>query len=325
MMRCLSIADAAAKAGHRCLFLCASGDMEEQIRGRGHEIRVFGGDHRHMEEDGLAVLIKELHPAAVFVDSYFVTEEYLKEIKKCCGDAGSRLVYINDDPLFPFPCDILLNYNIGRSEEDYRKLYGNDLPRLLLGTGYAPLRQEFSAEGAGKIRERAEKVFVSTGGADPGQMAEAILDALGDEGPEYHFVLGPLNPALGLLKEKAKGKRAVLHENVREMAALMRSCDLALSASGSTLYELCAIRLPTLTYILADNQIALAEGFSARGIMKNCGDIRELGNKKLADRLLAEAEKLSGDPEERRRMAEAMAGVTDGHGAERIVDALFAK
>ena len=322
VMRCLSIADAAARAGESCLFLCASADLEEAVRSRGHELVISGGDYRHMEEDGLDKLIGERKPLAVVVDSYQVTEAYLTHIKECCEDCGSRLAYINDDPLFPYPCHILLNYNIGRSEEDYRKLYSGKLPQLLTGTGYVPLRSAFSGVADGRVKDRAEKVLVSTGGADPGHMAADLADAAEGSGLHYHFVLGPLSPDRELLKEKAKGN-ITLHENVRDMATLMKSCDIAVSAAGSTLYELCALRVPTLTYILEDNQIALAEGFASRGIMKNCGDIRRLGNKELARCLVKEAEALAAAKEERERMAKAMAAVTDGRGAERIADVLL--
>ncbi len=322
VMRCLSVADAAVRAGASCLFICASADMETVIRGRGHELFICGGDYRRMDEDGLALMIAERKPSAVFVDSYQVTEEYLKHIKISCEESESRLVYFNDDPLFPYPCHLLINYNIGRDRKTYLDLYGENIPELLLGTEYAPLRSEFSSAGDGRIRETAENVLVSTGGADPGHMAAAIADAAKGSGLKYHFVLGPLSPDRELLEAKAKGSGIVLHENVRDMAGLMKSCDIAISASGSTLYELCAMHVPTLTYILEDNQVALAEGFASRGIMQNCGDIRQLKNTQLAARLVEAAEKLAAAKEERDRMAKAMAAVTDGRGAERIVDAL---
>ncbi len=322
VMRCLSIADAAAGAGESCVFLCASADMEEQIRARGHECLVFGGDYRRMEEDGLAALIPARRPDTVIIDSYQVTAGYLESIKKSCGECKSRLVCINDDPLFPYPCHILINYNIGRSPEEYRRLYGEAMPELILGTEYAPLRKEFSSSECGSRREKAEQVLVSTGGADPGHMAAALADAAPDRSLCWNFVIGPLNPDRELLRDKAKGKNILLHENVRDMAALMKSCDIAVSAAGSTLYELCALRLPTLTYVLEDNQAAPAEAFASRGIMKNCGDIRILGRQRLAEELVKAAETLAADAAERDRMAEAMAAVTDGRGAERIVAAL---
>lgn len=110
----------------------------------------------------------------------------------------------------------------------------------------------------------------------------------------------------------------VIHENVVRMDELMYTCDVAVSAAESTLYELCATRTPTITYVIADNQIPAAEEFYARGIMKNCGDIREMGTKKLAKRLIQEVTMLAGDIDERKRISGLMGEVVDGNGAKRI-------
>lgn len=58
------------------------------------------------------------------------------------------------------------------------------------------------------------------------------------------------------------------------MKKLMMLCDVAVSVAGSTLYELCACGIPTITYVLADNQIPAEEMFEQEGIMLNARDYR---------------------------------------------------
>lgn len=70
-------------------------------------------------------------------------------------------------------------------------------------------------------------------------------------------------------------KNVFLYRNVPNISEYMAMCDLAVTACGSTLYELCACGLPAVTYILADNQYELAKEFDVRGLMAWCGDIRE--------------------------------------------------
>ncbi len=48
----------------------------------------------------------------LFVDSYFVTYDYLAALRKLCRAISCRLVYIDDVPAFPYPVDDLINYNI---------------------------------------------------------------------------------------------------------------------------------------------------------------------------------------------------------------------
>ena len=120
-----------------------------------------------------------------------------------------------------------------------------------------------------------------------------------------------------------KHKSIVVHENVKRMDELILSCDVAVSAAGSTLYELCATGTPTITYVLADNQIPAAKEFDARGIIKNCGDIRDMGNKALAKCLVDEVVSLAEDYNERKRISELMGTVVDGKGARRIVESVL--
>ena len=122
-----------------------------------------------------------------------------------------------------------------------------------------------------------------------------------------------------IVSEVAGVSNLILHENVTNMSELMLSCDAAISAAGSTLYELCACRVPTETYILADNQIPGARGFEQRGIMKCAGDIRETGAVELSARLIDMALELCDNGSECALIAERQGSVVDGKGAERII------
>ena len=96
----------------------------------------------------------------------------------------------------------------------------------------------------------------------------------------------------------------------------------AVSATGSTLYELCASQTPSVIYILADNQISGAREFERQGVMRCVGDIREMGADRLAISLLDEAVKLAENYGERKRIALAQRALADGNGAKRIIKEL---
>lgn len=103
------------------------------------------------------------------------------------------------------------------------------------------------------------------------------------------------------------------------MRALMLQCDAAVSAAGTTLYELCACGLPTVTYVLADNQIEGAAAFEAAELMPCIGDVRE--NPGFPEHIFAKLEELSGR-EARRETARRMQKLVDGNGAARLADRL---
>ena len=101
---------------------------------------------------------------------------------------------------------------------------------------------------------------------------------------------------------------------------MWKQADIAISASGSTLFELCAVGTPTICYTLADNQIKGGERFGKDGIMLYAGDIRDGGT---FDTITQNLTNLSDDFDGRERISHKMQKVVDGRGATRIVQGIF--
>lgn len=325
VMRCLSIADAAKDQGLECRFAVADGSFFSTIRERGFGCEVLDTDYRHMdaERDALARLLLRDGLAAVVVDSYFVTPEYLAWLGQFAD-----VTYIDDLAAFAYPVKNLVNYNIYGPELDYEGLYkaaGIPAPQFLLGPRYAPLRKQFQNIPSRAARRAAADILVSTGGADPEHMALRIVRHLGGWSPEppyrFHFVVGGMSPDVQALRQIAKKCPWMqLHENVQDMAGLMCRCDLAIAAAGSTLYELCACGVPTITYAFADNQLLGMAAFEKHGIMQSAGDIRLLKEPEKA--IMYRLDELARDSAKRERMRQNMNAAISGNGAERIAKSL---
>jgi len=56
------------------------------------------------------------------------------------------------------------------------------------------------------------------------------------------------------------------------MAEVMRGCDIARTAGGSTVYELAALGIPSVIIVQAGNQERIAEYLDRNGLMKCTGD-----------------------------------------------------
>ena len=330
VMRCLSIADAFKENGESCLFITADNKLHKTIKERGHKNQVLGTEYNHMEDE-LEQFLEEIEKRDVqiiFVDSYYVTEHYLQTLWQFCAMKYITLVYIDDVLAFPYPCDVLLNYNIYACDKDYQKLYaGHSIPELLLNTSYQPIRTEFKNLPNRVVREEGKDILISTGGADAEHMGLEIVKTIiahdDWKGHNFHFIIGMMNNDAEEIETLVDGKdNIILHRRVKKMSELMQSCDVAISAAGSTIYELCSTQTPSLTYILADNQISGAEGFEKKGILKSAGDIREIGARNLAEKVLSDAVALANDYEKRIEIASRMATIVDGKGTERIVEAV---
>lgn len=312
IMRCLSLADALRELGEDAVFITADDCFRDMIQKRGYECIVLQTRYDCMAED-LAILLpllRKLQPRCVLLDSYFVTPDYMASIRE-----AAPLLYIDDQNTFDYPADLVVNYMLYSGKCGYPQN-----KRYLLGPQYAPLRKEFRDMPRRRAAKRVKNVLLSAGGADPEHVALGCVQYLRDrqeQGVTYHIVLGAMNRDVDAIEQIAAGQEhIVLYRQISDMRSLMLRCDAAISAGGTTLFELCACGLPTVTYVLADNQIMNAASFEEAGLMPCAGDIRK--DCQFARHVLERLETLTQDHPLRQRVAERMQALVDGNGAIRL-------
>ena len=314
VMRCKSIAEALVEKGSEVVFVTADHRGDSLLGG--FPFLCLDSDWQNMNEElpKLEELIRINKPSLILIDSYSVTAKYFSTLRKTV-----KTVYMDDLNAELWDVDCLINYNIVAPLYDY-SCYSGTGTQLLLEPLYAPLRNEFRVFQQHVIRDTVSDVLISAGGADPAMITEKIIGTVcpAFSNTRFHFVIGSLNPRIESIK-KLSGRNVILHINECNMSKLMRECDIAVSAAGSTLYELCACGTPTVTYVLADNQTGAAEEFGRLGIMINAGDCRK--NDALPS-VIAEA--LRGmNSAVRSEMSRKMQRLVDGKGAGRIADVII--
>lgn len=352
VMRCLSVADALLKRREEVLFVTADDTPVPLLTKKGIPYCVLHTDYADMEAElpklwnalselpqgpGVPEAALPQRNTTILVDSYYVTEKYLAALKK-----RITTIYMDDIYAFSYPVDMLINYNIYGEEMGYEKDAAFADTKLLLGIEYVPLREEFSA-GAGYVQSRKVLslgaanvtpaancgILITTGGSDSFNLAGQLLmeamkyDALKEK--EYHVVSGSLNPHIGELQALAqKHENIHIHCNVTNMAELMAESEVALSAGGSTLYELCAMGVPVIAFSFAENQERLVQTFVKRGIAQYGGNYRTDGNKMIQN-TIAGLQKLCGDEALKTEYRRKALQLVDGRGAERIAEALLSE
>jgi len=107
-----------------------------------------------------------------------------------------------------------------------------------------------------------------------------------------------------------------IRNDVENMAALMADSDVAISAGGSTCWELAFMGIPNVIVVLAENQRGIARGLSASGVSFNTGAYNERTQKEVADSV----ERLIQNDESRLEMAKQALQLVDGKGADRILE-----
>lgn len=317
IMRCITIAKQFEKMGKEVMFVVADSNAEKILISNNIEYYCLNTVYENMEPevDFLKEILLNNNAELLIIDSYFVTQTYFDELRNVC-----KVAYIDDMNEDDYNVDYLINYNIYSEEHDYNK---NISKEIIITPKYVPLREEFNNLPSHIIKKNATDFFVSTGGADVEGVAEKILDLVCDkfENITFHLIVGALNPNLHKLIEKSKNKNVVLHINESNMSNVMQKCDLAISAAGVTLYELCASGIPTITYIMAENQIKAARAFAEKNLMINAGDCRN--DEGFINNLLNLILKLVKDKQKREEMSVRMQNVVDGNGARRLADRLI--
>lgn len=247
----------------------------------------------------------------LITDSYDIDLKYLDQIKK----TGMFLVTVDDlNLLESYPSDIVINGNIYAEDLDYKSTYGQT--KFLLGTKYALLRKEFRNMPPKKIKDTAENILITMGGSDHNGFTLKILKIIKDKKDlKIDIVIGAsfeekmVNEINELIM--GNGNISIYHNvNAEIMKELMIKSDIAISAGGSTLYELAAVGVPTIVIIAADNQIRNVE------YMTKAECIFNLGFEVNKDILLENFNKLLYDNIKRREISSKCQKLVNGNGAK---------
>ena len=317
-MRCLSIAKQIEKLGEKVVMIVADEASAQFLSNYTYPIIILHRKKKKLEEE-LVVLQKVIEEEKIgffFVDSYFATDFYLATVKQ-----WTKVGYIDDLLERKVELDLILNYAHYASLEDYS--YVQDKNSLMLGSKYAPLREEFS-DGYSKWQDKVEHIFITTGGTDQLGVSLALLKEIerrkAFSSITFHVIVGKLNQYKKEIKALTDcHSNMIYYENTDKMAQIMKQCQLAISAGGTTLLELCALRVPTICFAIADNQLMGIQSYANSEIMVSLGDIREQLDTYGA-KCINQVEELVNHPEKRKRYWKNMAQEVDGTGARKVAE-----
>lgn len=358
LMRCLAMAVELRRRGEQCIFFLAEEKETERIHMWEFPYEILYSQWNRLEQElpKMKVLLEKFSPDWLVVDSYQVTAEYLEQL-----DNQVPVMYVDDMAQEVWPVSMVLHYSDWLEDNFYREKYKGSGTWVLAGMTYTPLRDEFYSTEYSKGQKKQDKrwngeeqhsegnILITTGGTDTYHVAGRFLEYIFNQGisqngekkenlgeykdkPErksvdltaltYHVIVGSMNQYKEELKRlEQKYSNIFLHYNVSNMGEMMRNSDAAISAGGTTLFELCACQVPTICFSFADNQEKFARKMGEKQVMLYAGDPRYkdvdfIGN--LAKTL----EKLAEDSVLMEKLKKNMSSLVDGNGAKRIAEAL---
>ena len=322
-MRCLALAQAWQSQGGSVTFLscCEESALQERVSASGFGFIPL--KQAHPAPDDLKTTLSQLGrtgSAWLAADGYHFDLYYQQAVRA----AGYHLLVIDDTACWPeYAADVLLNQNVNADALPYKT---NADAKLLLGPTHALLRREFLdwSEWRRTGPAVARKVLVTMGGSDPDNVTLSVLEALTQvdmPGLEVKLVAGPANPHHDLLRRAVDSStvNVELLKNVADMPLLMSWADVAVSAAGSTSWELAFMGLPSILMVLADNQKGVARGLDQTGAAISLDEHNRVSQRDLQETLSG----LLQDVGLRQQISQQARALVDGKGAARVVEALM--
>jgi len=317
IVRTTAVAGCIKKMGHDVLFICADDGCVPFLQGKDLEYVILNKkwDDYNSEIDIMIGIIEKYGIESLLVDSYYITPEYMQEISK-----HVKVTYFDELYLKGYGCQQVINGFIEPPD------YSGDYPKAFVGPGYAPLREEFWDLPPKKINERLETLLVTSGGTDNYHFCKLFMESfLAKEefsNIKVILVLGRLSVDKDELVEKySDNPRVELYVATNKMCELMQRADYAVTAGGTTLYEIAAVGVCASSFAMADNQVDITRLFNERGLVSFAGDLRyqmDLALENILNQIKAAMP--SGI---RAGQAVKLQAVVDGQGSRRIAEILL--
>lgn len=297
MMRCLALAEEAMHQGHTCTFFSQVTPeyhhyfMDTSI----HLIPMRTSPKQRIDYETILEYDKDYDIDWVVTDHPQMTSMYVHRLQQ----QGLKVVSIDDLGDILYPSEILLNQNIHASSLYMEPREGQT---CLFGSQYVLLRDQVLVKKK-RSYDQVRTVLLSFGGITHEMMTQKY----------YRLIKEQVTDDVDIC--------IVPHPNgsVAHMGVVYETVDLAVTAGGTTCYELAYQGIPNIILSIAPDQVNTSQGFHREGIGYYLGEERhcsyQLFNQVFHQFLM--------EPRLREEMGMKGKGFVDGFGRRRVMDALL--
>ena len=312
VIRCLAVIDRLELAGAHVELITTglSPTLTDVVVSRGWTITTLATGMTAQEdaECTARVALREPRPAVLLLDHYSLDAAW----ERVVHSHVDRLMVIDDLADRPHSCDILMDPTLLDSHENRHQSKTRLPAEVFLGPEFAPVRPEFLAIPRRSRDGGVNRLLVFLGGATSAADLLPLLDALTTPDLRHLqtvIVLGAAFPDPDAVKGHLTGGAniAVIH-HTNDMPHLLDWADLAIGATGGAQWERCAVGLPTLTVLTADNQEHDVEAFGRSGATVHLGRLEEMTSERWHDGIA----RMIDDPARIAHMGQAAGAILDG-------------
>lgn len=322
LVRCVALAEELTARGMTVHFLSDLGGLEwaaRQLSSRG-----LPWHPAPYDTVGLVAAAERLGLDAMVLDSYELPPAHSRKLRA----SGRAVVAIVDGDLRGQEADIYVDQNLDA------ELLDPPLPPgavRLAGLDYALLRRIVRdlrpAAGPGAGSTRTPRVVAFFGGTDAYRAAPVVARLLVRTGMDCAATIVAADAGLRaelLALEPAPGQRIEVIAPTDDLPKLLADADLAISASGTSTWELLCLGLPAALVWVVENQIIGYGRTTARGLAAGLGHLPALAGSPIDSAAAVDLlRKLLVSPAARATLAGRAWAAVDGRGTSRVADALL--
>ena len=251
--------------------------------------------------------LKLLKPQMTVIDQKGDTSQQIKVLRSrgskiCLIDNTTKARLISDVVIFP-----VSHFNTHLSWKCFKG-------KKYIGAKYFPLNDEFLR--AKPIKHKTFTILITMGGADPNRLSSKIAIALNSIKKKFKImtVLGAVSKHQNIPRDN----RFTVIRNSRNIARLMARSDIAITAFGTTLYELAYMGIPAIIVSNYRHETEDIKKFAQLGTSISSGFHKDISWGSFADTF----ERLIDDKERLMRFSSRGRKLVDGKGAQRIASIL---
>jgi UDP-2,4-diacetamido-2,4,6-trideoxy-beta-L-altropyranose hydrolase len=318
LMRCLALSEELIRRGHTCSIFTKTDNNDLLKRIKTFHVDVQNIDANVSLKKDLQTLLKfsrDYEIDWIVTDHYSIDTTYINEIKK----QGFHVLSIDDTSQMHYPSDIVINQNI---DAERLKFSIESYTMLLRGPTYSMLRDELLVREKKKHHDSVKTILITLGGSDPDNYLLEVLQSLDTltTKVDIQAVIGPFNQFLSQLKsyEKQSSANITLITSPEKMVDFYLESDLAVSAGGSSCYELAYFGIPNFIITIADNQLGIAQEFDRQHLSVYLGMKHQVKPEVIKDKIKVLIENHSL----RKQMSQQERNLIDGNGKKRVVDCM---
>ncbi|WP_022947237.1 cytidylyltransferase domain-containing protein [Methylohalobius crimeensis] len=233
---------------HELIFVC-----EEQSELAANHIRSHNYNVKICPDGMPGEIIITLEPDLVINDVLDTSVGYVEELKS----SGAVVVNFEDMGSGANKADLVIN-----------ALYPKQMPsdNILVGPKYFCIRDEFLFTPHNVLNAGVERMLITFGGVDEGNLTQRVLDILLDfcesKKIEIDIVIGPGYRHKESLESAVGGANFVtLVDSTTRISDYMARADIAVTSGGRTVLELAALEVPTI--VICQNQRETTHAFAS--------------------------------------------------------------